>query len=124
MDVCDKYIVLVRYNQLDIVCSCLSMECQCRVDEKDSFEQMNAVPKRLEIWDKNFRILRVISSKNFGLNSSKTLGGAEQFTFWSSIKREYPLFSYNKQKKIFAWVGSQFQDIQVDFLFIEENSSK
>ena len=23
MDVCDKYIVLVRYNQLDIVCSCL-----------------------------------------------------------------------------------------------------
>jgi hypothetical protein len=41
MDVCDKYILLVRYNQLDIVCSCLSMECQCKckVDEKDSLSR-------------------------------------------------------------------------------------
>ena len=124
MDVCNKYIVLVRYNQLNIVCACLSMECLCKVDEQESFEQMNAVPKRLEIWDHSFRIVRVISSQNFGLNSSKTLGGTEQFTFWSSMKREYPLFSYNKQQKIFAWVGSQIQDIQIDLHFIDENSSK
>ena len=72
MDVCDKYIVLVRYNQLDIRCACLTMGCGCAVGETDSFEEMNTMPKRLEIWDNKFRIVRVISSKSFGLNSSKT----------------------------------------------------
>ena len=28
MDMCDNYIVLVRYNQLDIACSCSDMEYQ------------------------------------------------------------------------------------------------
>ena len=40
MDVCDKYIVLVRYNQLDIACSCPSMECQCMEEDFDS-SQLN-----------------------------------------------------------------------------------
>ena len=124
MDVCDKYIVLVRYNQLDIACSCPSMECQCKEEDFDSSQlNLNAMPKRLEVWDKNFRIVRVISSKNFGLNTSQTLGGTEQFKFWSSMKREYPLFSYNKQRKIFAWVGTMIKDIQVDFHLVEENKS-
>jgi len=124
MDVCDKYIVLVRYNQLDITCSCPTMACQCEEEDLDSSQQnLNAMPKRLEIWDSNFQIVRVISSKNFGLNTSQTLGGTEQFKFWSSMKREYPLFSYNKQRKIFAWVGTMIKDIQVDFHFIEENQS-
>jgi len=124
MDVCDKYIVLVRYNQLNIVCSCPDIDCQCDLEQQETFEQKNTVPKRLEIWDHEFKIIKVISSKTFGLNSSKTLGGAEQFKFWSSMKREYPLYSYNKQRKIFAWIGSQIQDIQIYFHFIEENSSQ
>jgi len=123
MDICDQFIVLVRYNQLDIVCTCPTMNCGCLVDKSvDSFE-MNSVPKRLEIWDSSFRIVRVVSSRNFGLNSSKSMT-ADQFTFWSSMKREYPLFCYNKQRKIFAWVGSQVQDIQADLYYIESNSSK
>ena len=132
---CDKFIVMVRYNEQDgIVCACPDLDCSCETKRKSQEEVAIAkslqlfARKRLEVWTHQMQLVLVVSSEQFGRSfcsrGQGPTGNWPRYQFWSGARVRSPMFAYDPKTSIFVWVESQAREIEINFLDVEKKTSE
>ena len=132
---CDRFIVIVRYNEQDmIVCACPNLDCSCETKRKSQEDVAIAnslqlfARKRLEVWTLQMQLLLVVSSEQFGRSFCSSgqgpTGNWPRYQFWSGARVRSPMFAYDPKTSIFVWVESQAREIEINFLDVERKTSE